>query len=184
MVRKLILFDNISLDGFYEGKNHDLSWNNVDPEYDKFAIKQLKSTDLILFGRKTYELMAKFWPTPEAIKREPIIADFLNNTPKIVVSKTLDKADYNNSRIIKENIIEEIKKLKEMPGKNIIILGSSDLAVSIIDLIDQFEIMVNPILVGEGKSIFYGIDKRINLELVKTQQFKSGNVLLSYKHKK
>jgi dihydrofolate reductase len=182
-MRKVILFMMVSLDGFFEGPpNHELDWHNVDAEFNKLAINQLNEMDLLLFGRVTYQLMASYWPTQSAKQDDPNVADKMNNLPKIVVSKTLDNAEWNNSRVVKENIAEEISKLKQQPGKDIAIFGSSNLAVSLIrmNLIDEVRVIVNPVVLGSGRRLFEGIDEKLNLKLLRIQRFSSGNVLLCY----
>jgi dihydrofolate reductase len=181
-MRKLYLFNLITLDGFFEGPNRDISWHNVDEEFNEFAIEQLNSADLLLFGRVTYELMASYWPTPTAIKNDPIIAQEMNSIAKIVFSRTMNKVDWNNTRLIKENAAEETSKLKQQPGKNILIFGSADLASEFmkLGLIDEFRIIVNPILLGNGTPLFKDISDRMKLNLLKTRTFRSGNVLLYY----
>ena len=172
----------VSLDGFFEGPNREIDWHNVDEEFNEFAIDQLNSMDVLLFGRVTYELMASYWPTPAALRDDPIVAGKMNALPKIVVSKTLDKAEWNNTRLIKDHVAEEITKLKQQPGKDMAIFGSSDLAISLtgFGLIDEYRVMVNPVVLGSGKSLFQGIQDRLQLKLVKTKIFRSGNVLLYY----
>jgi dihydrofolate reductase len=119
---------------------------------------------------------------PTAIENDPIIAGKMNSIAKIVFSKTLEKSDWNNTRLIKENIPEEVSKLKTQPGKDMAIFGSSDLALTFIQhgLIDEYRIMVNPTALGSGKSLFSGMHDKLNLKLVKTKVFNSGNVLLTY----
>jgi len=181
-MRKMILYMLTTLDGFYEGPNKEIDWHNVDEEFNEFAIEQLNSVDVLLFGRVTYELMASYWPTPAATTNDPIVADKMNSLPKIVFSKTLSSVEWQNTRLVKENIAEEISKLKQQPGKDLIIFGSSDLAVTLIQhgLIDEYRIMVNPVVLGNGKHLFKGINHKLNLKLLKTKTFRSGNVLLYY----
>jgi dihydrofolate reductase len=126
--------------------------------------------------------MASFWPTPFAKENDPIVAEMMNTIPKIVFSKTLDKAEWQNTRLVKEHVAEEIAKLKQQPGKDLAIFGSSDLAVSFIQmgLLDELRIMVNPVVLGNGKPLFKGIHDKLNLKLLKTRAFRSGNVLLYY----
>ena len=180
----------VSIDGYFEGENHDLSWHNVDSEFNDFAIEQLNESDTILFGRKTYELMRDFWPTENAKKVDPQAANLMNNTPKIVFSKTLESVEetefWKNVRLVPSNPVEVIKKLKNLPGKDIAILGSNNLVVSLLDqnVIDEFRIMVNPVTIGKGTPLFYGIDHEVNFKLVKTRQFKNGNILLYYTSQK
>ena len=184
-MRKLIFFMLISLDGFYEGPGHTIDWHNVDAEFNEFALAQLDSVDLLLFGRVTYELMAAFWPTAAAARDDPLTAAAMNRLPKLVFSRTLASADWQNTRLVRAHVAEEIKKLKAQPGKDMIIFGSSDLSVSLIEegLIDEFRIMLNPVALGQGKALFTGLPGRLNLELISTRAFKSGNVLLVYRPK-
>jgi len=182
-MRKVFLFMMVTLDGFFEGPNHEIDWHNVDEEFNEFAIHQLnEEVDTLLFGRVTYEGMASYWPTQFAKENDPIVADKMNTVPKIVFSKTLEKAEWDNSRLVKEHIAEEVSKLKQQPGKDLAIFGSSDLAVSFIQmgLIDELRIMVNPVVLGSGKPLFNGIHEKLNLKLLKTRTFRSGNVLLYY----
>ena len=185
LMRKLILFMLISLDGFYEGPGHSLDWHNVDAEFNEFANAQVDSVDMLLFGRVTYEMMAAFWPTPSAAADDPVTAEAMNRLPKIVFSRTLPSADWQNTRLVKDNILEQVTKLKKQPGKDLIIFGSSDLSVTLIwhGLIDEFRIMLNPVALGEGKSLFKGLPGRLDLELINARTFKSGNVLLYYRPK-
>jgi dihydrofolate reductase len=181
-MRNIYVFNMITLDGFFEGPKREIDWHNVDSEFNEFAEHQLNNTDIILFGRVTYELMAHYWPTEIAVKNDPIIAHKMNMIPKIVFSKTLEMADWNNTRIIKENITEEVSKLKRQPGKELALFGSSDLAATFIQLglIDEYRIMINPVILGSGKSVFQGIRDRHNLTLIRTRTFRSGNILLYY----
>jgi dihydrofolate reductase len=182
-MRKLFLFNFISLDGFFEGPNKELDWHNVDAEFNDFAIEQLDSIDLILFGRITYEMMASYWSTDTAIKNDPEVAGRMNSIQKIVFSKTLPKANWNNTTLVKENAPEEVEKLKNQQGKDIAIFGSFGLALTLLPdkLIDEFRIMVNPVVLGKGKQMFDSITERLHLKLINTKVFNSGNVLLYYK---
>ena len=185
-MKKVIFFMLTTVDGYFEGLNREIDWHNVDEEFNEFAIDQLNSVDTLLFGRVTYELMANYWPTSQAIKTDPIVAGKMNQLQKIVFSQTLDKAEWQNTRLVKENAAAEIAWLKGQSGKNLIILGSSDLAVTLIPggLIDEYRIMVNPLVLGKGKSLFKGIKDRLKLRLIKTKTFRSGNVLLYYQPEK
>jgi len=126
--------------------------------------------------------MAKYWPTPAAATDDPIVADKMNRLPKIVFSRTLSSVDWQNTRLVKGNMAEEISKLKQQPGKDLIIFGSANLAATFIQhgLLDEFRIMVNPVVLGNGKPLFKGIKIKLNLKLLKTKTFGSGNVLLYY----
>ncbi|MCL6099495.1 MAG: dihydrofolate reductase family protein [Bacteroidetes bacterium] len=181
-MRKVIVFNLLSLDGFYEGPNRELDWFNVDGEFHEFAAAQMNSTDLLLFGRATYQHMESWWPTEQGIASDPVIADRMNNIQKIVVSRTLDKAEWNNTTLIKQNVAEEITKLKQQPGEDIFIFGSGELASCLNSngLIDEFRLMINPVALGRGNAFFKGLNERLNLKLLKTKTFDSGNVLLYY----
>lgn len=181
-MRKVTLFNFITLDGFFEDENRSIEWHNVDDEFNEFAIEQLNTTDLLLFGRITYQLMASYWPTPDSVADDRVVAKKMNSLPKIVFSRTLEKAEWENTRLVKENIREEIEKLKNLPGKDIFIFGSAELASTLreMGLIDEYRIMVNPVVIGSGKPLFLNINKKFNLKLLRSRVFKSGNVLLSY----
>ncbi len=175
-----------SLDGYFEGENHDLSWHNVDEEFNEYAIEQTKNVDILLFGHRTYDLMKEYWPTKEARETDPIVAQQMNTIPKIVFSKTLEKVEeteyWKNITLIKEHVAEEIKKLKEMPGKMLAVYGSNNLCVSLLEmgLLDEIRIMINPVAIGKGTSLFWGVKKKYTFEHFQTKAFKNGNILLSY----
>lgn len=177
-LRKIIML--ISVDGYFGEPNKQTSLYNLDAEFNDHAINLLNNTDTLIFGRSAYELMASYWPTLDAIENDTIIAGKMNSLPKLVFSRKLDKVEWNNSRLAKD--VEEIRKLKQLPGKDIIIFGNSDLALSFskYGLIDEFHIVVNPIVLGKGKSLFLEIKERINLRFLKTKTFKSGNAILFY----
>ncbi len=179
---KVIVFNMTTLDGFFEGPKREIDWHHVDDEFNDFAIEQLNTVEALLFGRVTYEMMASYWPTPEGIKDDPIVASKMNNLPKFVFSKTLSTARWQNTKLIKENFAGEISKLKKQASKDMFIFGSSDLAVSFMEneLIDEYRFIINPIILGGGKPIFKGISKRVELKYLKSRVFKNGNVLLYY----
>ena len=181
-MRKVILFNMMTLDGFFSGPNGEIDWHNVDDEFNDFAIEQLKEVDTLLFGRVTYDMMASYWPTEEARKNDPVVAERMNTLPKIVFSKSLPQAQWENTRLVKESFAAEVTKLKHQPGKDLIIFGSSDLAVTFIEhgLLDECRVMINPVVLGRGKSLFKGINDRLRLQLLRTKTFHSGNVLLYY----
>jgi dihydrofolate reductase len=185
-MRKIILFNMMTLDGYFEGPNHSLDWHNVDAEFNDFAQDQLHSVDMLIFGRKTYDLMVSYWMTSAALSDDPVIANLMNTKPKIVFSKTMAKAEWNNTRLISENIKEEIEKLKQSVGKDLIIMGSANLASTFqqLDLIDEYRIFINPIVLGQGTPLFRQPSERLNLKLIKTKAFNSGNVLLYYEPKR
>lgn len=181
-MRKLFLFMLISLDGYFEDERQSLDWHNVDLEFDRFAFEQLSTVDTLLFGRKTYEMMAAFWPTEQAIQTDPIVAERMNNLPKLVFSKSLKSAAWQNTRIVHYNEIGEVINLKQNEGGEIAVFGSSDLGVTLLQagLLDEIRVLVNPLLLGSGKSLFAGLEQRVKLTLLSTHTFANGNVLLTY----
>jgi dihydrofolate reductase len=181
-MRKLFSFNMVTLDGFFAGPDGNIDWHHVDEEFNDFAMDQMSNVDLLLFGRVTYELMASYWPTTAAIQSDPVIAGKMNELPKGVLSKTLGKVDWNNSRLIRDNIVEEVTRLKQQAGKDIALFGSANAQSSLmeLDLIDEYRIMVNPVVLGSGIPLFKGRHGRLDLKLVGTRIFHSGNVLLSY----
>jgi len=181
-MRKVFLFNMTTLDGFFEGPNQDISWHNVDAEFNEFAIDQLKQVDTLLFGRVTYQGMASYWPTELAISDDPVVAGLMNSLPKIVFSRSLQKAEWSYTSLVNSNVAEEVSKLKQQPGKEIAIFGSSDLAVTLAEsgLIDEYRIIINPVFLGKGTPLLKGITDKLNLQLLKSRTFKSGNVLLYY----
>lgn len=185
-MRKIFLFMMVSLDGYFEGPEHDLSWHQVDEEFDDFAIKQMQEADTILFGRRTYQLMEGYWPSKEALEDDPEVAKLMNETPKVVVSKSLESVTetkiWKHVRLINENVEDEIRKLKKEKGGDIILLASSNLCVSLLEwgLLDEIRIMINPIVIGKGTALFEGIKDKYNFKLTKSRKFKNGNVLLTY----
>ncbi|MBS4539464.1 dihydrofolate reductase [Clostridium sp. D2Q-11] len=184
-MRKIILQSMITVDGRFAGPKGDISWHNVDEEYNHYALNFLSSLDTLLFGRVTYELMQSYWPTTYAIENDPRIAKYMNSLSKIVFSKTLDKVTWNNTKLFSDILVEEITELKQLSGKDMAILGSSKLANAFIkyDLIDEFRIIVNPLVLGQGISLFQGLQSQLNLKLLKAEAFQSGNVLLQYTKK-
>lgn len=178
-MRKIIVSNLVSLDGFFEGPNHELDWHVVDEEFFAYARDLLNSVDTILFGRTTYQLMASYWPSAPS----DAIADKMNNLPKIVFSTTLESVEWNNSRLVKGNIAEEVSQLKQQPGKDMVVLGSATLATSLLQsgLVDEYRVIVNPVLIGSGKPLFRDITETLKLKLLGTRSLASGVVMLSYR---
>jgi dihydrofolate reductase len=181
-MRKIIVFENVTLDGFMAGPNGEIDWAIRDDEVTQASQEGQDSTDLFLFGRVTYDMMASFWPTPAGKSVNPVFAEVLNNTPKIVFSTTLQKADWQNTTVIKALHKAEILKLKQLPGKNMMIFGSGTIVEQLtkLGLIDEYQLMVNPLVLGKGKRLFKDISEKIDLKLVKAKTFRSGLVLLQY----
>jgi dihydrofolate reductase len=181
-MRKLSVFNLMTLDGYIAGQEGDISWHNVDEEFQELADQASNSGNILLFGRVTYELMARYWPTPEAIKNDPVVAAGMNKAEKIVFSRTLEKADWHNTRLVKDDMPAEVRKLKQQSGKDMTVLGSGSIVSQLArqGLIDEYNILLNPVVLGKGKTMFEGIENRMHLKLTKTRIFRNGNVLLSY----
>ena len=181
-MRNVVLSMQVSLDGFIARPNGELDWHLVDGEVNEYAKDLLNSFDTLVFGRVTYELMASYWPT--AVTNDPAeaqIAERLNTLPKVVFSRTLKEVEWRNSRLAQGGIAEEILKMKEQPGKDIGIGGTSIVTVlAPLGLIDEYRILVVPVVLGSGKPLFKDIKNSINLKLRKTKTFGSGLVLLDY----
>lgn len=181
-MRKLFTFNMMTLDGFFAGQNGEIDWHNADnAEFNDFAITQTGSVETLLFGRKTYQLMASYWPTEDAIRSDPQVAGLMNRLPKVVFSRTLERAEWNNTRLIRENAQDEVRKLKSQPGGDMAIFGSASLISSLMEVIDEHRVMVNPVLLRGGMPLFPGTGAPLKLELVDTRPFLSGNVLLTYR---
>jgi dihydrofolate reductase len=187
-MRKLIVFNNVSLDGYFVDKSGDMSWAHnagKDEEWEAFVTGNASGGGLLLFGRVTYELMAGYWPTSLAIKNDPVVAERMNNLQKVVFSRTMDKASWNNTRLIKDGMVTAIRKMKDESGLDMVILGSGSIVSQLTRerLIDEYQIVVIPIVLGYGRTMFEGIKGMVNLKLTKTRAFGNGNVLLCYQPK-
>jgi dihydrofolate reductase len=179
---KLGVFNLITLDGYFTGQKGDISWHNVDAEFQEYAEENSNSGNTLLFGRVTYELMASYWPTPDAIKNDPIVAQGMNSSAKIVFSRTLNKADWVNTRLVKDDMLGEVRKLKQQSAKDLTILGSGSIVAQLAQagLIDEYQVLLNPIVLGKGRTMFEGVKNKFILKLTKTRTFGNGNILLCY----
>jgi dihydrofolate reductase len=182
-MRKIFLFMNVSLDGYFEGPGHNISFFNDDADhFEAYSPTEGQEVDTILLGHTTYEMMKSFWPTPQALKNAPEIAEFMNEKLKVAVSHKPFEPGWKNVKVISGDVAGELKKFKEQPGKNIIMFGSNNLCISLMQagLVDEFQILVNPVVIGEGTSLFRGLPGKASLKLKQTRPFKSGKVLLIY----
>jgi dihydrofolate reductase len=182
-MRKLFLFMMTSLDGYFEGPNHDISWHNAkNEEFRRLSGENLVKSDAILMGKRTYELMAGFWPTPRAYKMDPETAAFMNDTPKYVATHKQFDPGWKNVTVIHRDVARRVLAIKKQRGGEIALLGSNRLCTSLMakGLVDEFRIMVNPVALGAGTPLFEGLEKRSGLRLARVREFKSGNVMLTY----
>jgi dihydrofolate reductase len=181
---RLVVFQNLSLDGYFVDGKGDMSWakQDNDEEFNAFTTENAKGGGVLLFGRVTYELMANFWPTPQAHKILPVVAERMNNLPKVVFSRTLQKASWNNTKLVKGDPVTEIRKMKSEPGAGMVIMGSGSLVpqLALERVIDEYQVVVNPVALGAGRTIFDGIQERLNLKLTNSRIFRNGKVFLCY----
>ena len=179
-MRKLIMWNLVSLDGFFEGaKSWDLGWHDSvwGEELERLSIDQLNSADTLLFGRATYEGMASYWPSAKGE-----VADLMNQIRKVVFSRTLEKASWNNTRLVHGDAEEEVAKLKKQPGKDLLIFGSANLSTTLIRhrLIDEYRLCLAPIVLGRGTPLFKASSETMKLKLLETRPLKSGGIILRY----
>lgn len=178
-----MVFNQVSLDGYFTDRNGDMSWaHKNDPEWNAFAADNAKGGGVLVFGRITYELMASFWPTPIAMEQFPTVAQGMNNMQKVVFSRTLKEASWNNTRLVKRDMAGEVRKLKKESGPDMVILGSGSIVSQLAQegLIDEFQVVMNPIVLGKGRTMFEGVKDKLILKETRTRTFSNGNVLLCY----
>jgi dihydrofolate reductase len=184
--RRLYVSIVVSLDGFIEGPQRELDWfEDGDPEFERYCDEMLDSVGLALYGRRSYELMLQYWPNAE--KNPQSAADLrfarkMNALPKLVLSRTLETAEWNNTTILKGDVGERIRELKRTPGKPIVAWAGAGLVRTLaeLDLIDEYRLIVHPVLLGSGTSLFQGIEGRRKLRLVGTTQLGQRLVVLCY----
>ena len=185
-MRKLVSFMHITVDGFAAGPNGEMDWIHVDDEIFDYAGNQTDNADTALYGRITYQMMDSYWPTaadkPDATKHDIQHSKWYNSVEKIVLSRTMKGTQVKNTRFISDNITEEINKIKQKPGKNIIIFGSPGAVHSLLeaDLVNEIWLFINPIILGTGISYLSGIRNRMKLKLISSDAFSSGVVCLQY----
>jgi len=182
-MRKLSVFNSVTLDGYFTDKNGDMSWaHQDDPEWNAFVAENASGGGMLLFGRITYEMMASFWPSPAAVEQMPKVAEGMNNSPKIVFSRTMDKATWKNTTVVSGDIAAAVRKLKEEPGEPMVILGSGTIVSQLTQagLIDEYQIALNPIVLGSGRTMFDGVKDKLRLKRTESRSFGNGNVFLCY----
>ena len=180
-MRRLIVWNLVTLDGFFEGqKKWEIDWHEHvwGEELEQLSIEQSRSAGMLLFGRVTYQGMAGYWPSAKGE-----VADFMNNVPKAVFSSTLEKAEWNNTTLVRENAEQEVAKLKRQPGKDLLIFGSAYLCSTLMrhGLIDEYRLGLTPIVLGAGSPLFKPSSSRMKLELLEARPLKSGCVILRYR---
>jgi len=179
-MRKVIMWNMVTLDGFFEGaKSWEIGWHEDvwGSELEQFSLDQSKSIGALLFGRVTYQGMAAYWSTATGE-----IADFMNTVPKVIFSRTMESADWNNSRLVKGKAEEEVARLKQQPGKDLYIFGSAHLSAALTEdgLIDEYRLGLNPIVLGGGNPLFKPSPNPLRMKLLEARPLTSGVVLLRY----
>lgn len=175
-MRRILVSMMVSADGFIEDSNKALNAFKDDEEVSKYFEELLDSVDIIMFGRRSYELMVDYWP-----KEQGSLADKMNNKPKIVFSKTLSEVGWNTS-VISNNIAEEILKLRNEPGKDIVLYAGAETVSTFrkLGLVEEYRLAVYPVVLGKGTPLFKDVDHTMPLKLVDTKKFKSGVLLVTY----
>jgi dihydrofolate reductase len=184
-MRKLIVFNSVTLDGYYTSEAGDMSWAHKDPqdeEWNSFTGANASGGGVLVFGRITYELMARYWPTPMAMQHNRAVAEGMNSMEKVEFSRTLHSVSWSNTTLIKADPVSEIRRMKDDAGADLVILGSGSLVAPLAEagLIDEYQIVVNPVALGEGKTLFEGVKKKVALRLLKTRSLANGSVVLWY----
>ena len=183
-VRRVVAFEVVTADGFYEGEGGEFDWTNIDEDFYRLSIEQTSMFDTLLFGRVTYEGMASYWPTPIAAEQNPPgIVALMNELPKFVFSASSVDSSWNNTTLVTGDAAAAVADMKRVPGGDMAIYGSFKLVTGLLEagLLDELRVMVHPVLLGRGKPMFPGLADRIRLELIRSTTFASGNVLLRYR---
>ncbi len=184
-MRRLAVFNNVTLDGYFVDGHGDMSWANTareSAEWREFTDQNATSGGVFLFGRVTYDLMKSFWPTQQAAEMFPVVAERMNNLPKVVFSRTLDSVSWKNTTLAKGELAAEVRRMKQEPGADLVILGSGSIVAQLAQerLIDEFQIALTPVVLGKGRTMFDGIREKLALKLVKSRVFGNGSVFLRY----
>jgi dihydrofolate reductase len=182
-MKKIIAVEWLSLDGFFSGPKGETDWFVMDEGTGKYLSNLFKTIDTIMLGQVTFNMFSAYWPKPDPADGNPKeLTDFMNNSQKIVFSKSLKKTDWNNSVIIKDISAVKINKLKQETGKNIVIFGSGSIVSKLtkLGLIDEYQFLVNPVFLGNGKTIFKTKEAKSKLKLLNAKKFEGGNMMLHY----
>ncbi len=181
----LTVFNSISLDGYFADAQGDMSWahRGADEEWDAFTSENASGGGEMVFGRVTYDMMAGFWPTKEAFDTLPVVAQQMNDLPKVVFSRTLDQASWANTELIRDNPADAIRARKAGTGPDMVVMGSGTIVAQLTDarLVDEYQVVVVPIVLGAGHTMFEGVAGTVDLALTRTRAFGNGNVVMWYR---
>jgi dihydrofolate reductase len=182
---RVVVFNHVTLDGYFVDAKGEMSWARAgkdDTEWSQFVAENASGEGTLVFGRVTYDLMVSYWPTPMALQNNRVVAEGMNKLPKVVFSRTMEKASWSNTRLIKDDLVAEIRKLKQEPEKSFVILGSGSIVSQLAqeNLIDEYQLALNPVALGKGRSMFEGLKEKLALKLTKSRTFGNGTVMLWY----
>ena len=185
-MQKLVVFNHVSLDGYFTDANGEMSFarNPIpDAELDEFVAGNAAGGGTLVFGRVTYDLMVSYWPTPMAAQQMPHVAERMNNLQKVVFSRTMKDAAWQNTKLVKNDLLGEIRRMKQENGDGMVIFGSGSIVSQLTQagLIDEYQFVVDPVVLGKGRNMFDGVQESRILKLKSTRHFSNGNVLLCYK---
>ena len=185
-MRRLSVFNSVTLDGYFTGLNGDMGWaHKNDPEWQEFTNSNAKGESMMLFGRVTYNMMKSFWPTPAATQAMPKVAAVMNSASKVVFSRTLPEATWQNTQLVKDGIVEFVRKAKDEDGPPMLLMGSGTIIAQLSSarLIDQYQIVTVPIVIGAGRTMFEGVEPKLELDRVDSRTFSNGNIVNTYRPK-
>lgn len=182
-MRKLSVYNTISLDGYFVDAHNDMNWaHRNDPEWNEFVAGNASGGGMLVLGRVTYDMMAGFWPTPFAIDNMPAVASRMNAMPKLVCSRTMTSAAWQNTRIVRDDIAAEIGAIKATSGEVMTILGSGSIVAQLAaaGLIDEYQLVLSPVALGGGRTLFAGLPAHLPLKRTGVRAFGNGNVVVTY----
>ena len=182
---RLIVFNNVSLDGYFVDPNGSMDWSRherTDPEWNAFVSANASGSGTLVMGRLTYELMIRYWPTPMAKQHDPVVAEGMNRMPKVVFSRTLKQTSWNNTRLVRDGLAGEIRRMKRECRDGMAILGSGSIVAQLTEekLIDEYHFVVNPVILGAGRTMFDGVTQKMELKLNGSRAFQNGYVVVQY----
>ena len=182
-MRRLVVFNQLSVDGYFVDAHGDMSWakDGADDEFNRFTAERAQTGGVLLFGRVTYEMMESFWPTPEAVRMLPRVAEQMNKLPKVVFSRKMKEARWNNTTVA-DDLEGTIRRMKAQPGPGMAIMGSGKIVSQLAGtgLIDAYELIINPVALGAGRTLFTDVRERVRLRLTESRTFKNGKAFLCY----
>jgi dihydrofolate reductase len=180
---RVMAFNSQSLDGYFTDANNNIDWAHAagnDEEFNEFVAGNAKGDGILLMGRVTYDMMVSYWPTDQAKQQMPEVAEGMNRMPKVVFSRTMKSSPWQNTTVVNDDPADHVRRLKQESDDNMVILGSGSIVTQLTHggLIDDYQIVLIPIVLGGGRTMFGDAD--VKLELTDTRRFRNGNVLLSY----